>query len=116
MLVWSADKLPPGCPPTCGTGIHHKEGKMPNGHKLDLRRFEKKVTDLSSALTHLGDGKDLRELILILHRPGWTTPAEFRFASAIVDSMATHVMALAAMKTELLAGAKLVEVAEFAER
>ena len=48
---------------------------MPN-HKLEIRKFEKSITALSDALAHLGKGTDLRDLIMIIRKPGWTTPAE----------------------------------------
>lgn len=83
---------------------------MPTGHKIDIQRLEKKVTDLSDALAKLGSKDDFKKLILILRRPGWTTPAEFLFASAIVDSMAAQVSALAKLKGELLKGSDAVGV------
>jgi hypothetical protein len=75
---------------------------MPNGHNIPA--LEKKVTALSKALANLDSAEDFRELIRILRRPGWTTPAEFIFASGIVDSMTTHVKALEQMKGALLKG------------
>jgi hypothetical protein len=83
---------------------------MPTGHKVDIKRLEKKVTDLSDALAKLGNKDDFKKLILILRRPGWTTPAEFLLASAIVDSMAAQVGALAKLKGDLLKGSDAVGV------
>src|SRR5262245_45471030 len=81
---------------------------MSQGHGIDISALEKKVTDLSNALAHLSTAEDFKKLILILKRPGWTTPAEFTFASAIIDSMLGHTRALAAQKQELLKGAESV--------
>ena len=81
---------------------------MPDVHKLDIKKLEKKVTDLSDALANLGSRDDFKRLILILKRPGWTTPAEYIFASAIVDSMQNQAAALAKLKTDLLKGSKEV--------
>jgi hypothetical protein len=47
-------------------------------------------------------------LILEWRRPGWTTPAEFIFVSAILDSMASNVAALAKLKGDLIKGSKAV--------
>ena len=80
---------------------------MPN-HRAELKRFEKTVTELSDALAHLGRGTSLRELILIIKRPGWTTPAEFLMTSAILDSMQTHAGALVQLKQDLVKGAREV--------
>jgi len=81
---------------------------MPNGHKADIKRLEKKVTSVSNALAKLNSAEDFRRLILEWRRPGWTTPAEFLFVSAIIDSMAAHVAALANLKGGLIKGSKAV--------
>ena len=81
---------------------------MPNGHKIDIKRLEKKVTSISDALAKLSSAEDFRKLILEWRRPGWTTPAEFIFVSAIVDSMAAHAGALAKLKGDLIKGSKAV--------
>jgi hypothetical protein len=81
---------------------------MANGHEIDVKKLEKKVTALSDALAKLSNKDDFKKLIEILRFPGWTTPAEFIFASAIVDSMLAHTAALAAQKNSLLAGSKAV--------
>jgi hypothetical protein len=79
-------------------------------HEQDIRRLEKKVTDLSDALAHLATADDWKKLILILNRPGWTTPAELIFASAIVDSLQAHTIALTSLKGQLLKGSDAVVV------
>ncbi len=81
---------------------------MPNGHQIDIKQLEKKVTALSDALARLSSKEDFKKLILIIRNPGWTTPAEFIFAAGIVDSMLAHTAALATQKQGLLAGSKAV--------
>lgn len=81
---------------------------MPNSHKADIKRLEKKMSSVSKALAKLGSAEDLRKLILEWRRPGWTTPAEFIFVSAIVDSMAGNVETLGNLKGQLLKGSKAV--------
>ncbi len=73
-----------------------------------VRALDKKLTELSDALAHLGKGTDLKELTKIIRFPGWTTPAEFAFTVTIVDAMQTHVHALNNLSIQLLAGSKLV--------
>ncbi|HEX3126410.1 MAG TPA: hypothetical protein VH394_03705 [Thermoanaerobaculia bacterium] len=80
---------------------------MPN-HRAELKRFEKSITELSDALAHLGKGTSLRELILIIKRPGWTTPAELAFASSIVETMASQVASLERLQGDLLKGSQMV--------
>lgn len=81
---------------------------MPDHHKLDIKKLEKKVTDLSDALAHLGSRDDFKRLILILRQPGWTTPAEYTFATAIVDSMLAQASTLTRLKGQLVKGGKSV--------
>ena len=77
----------------------------PDKHILIL---DKKITELSDALAHLGKGTSLLELLKIIHFPGWTTPAEFAFAVLAVDSMHAQVNVLNTMSEQLLAAGKLV--------
>jgi hypothetical protein len=81
---------------------------MPDEHKKDIKGLEKKVTSISNALSKLSSAEDFRRLILEWRRPGWTTPAEFIFVSAILDSMASNVAALAKLKGDLIKGSKAV--------
>ena len=57
---------------------------MANGHRVGIDRLDKKITALSDALAKLGSADDLRKLLLIIRRPGWTTPAELAFALGYV--------------------------------
>ncbi len=74
----------------------------------DIKLLEKKVDSLSNALAKLGNEDDFQELVLIWKRPGWTTPAEFTFVSAILDTMNAEVKTLGELKTSLLRGSKEV--------
>ena len=73
-----------------------------------VKVLNKKITDLSDALAHLGRGTSLKELVKIIRGPGWTTPAEFAFSIAIIDSMQTNVQGLSRLNTQLLAASKLI--------
>jgi hypothetical protein len=64
---------------------------------------------LRDAILGLSAEQDIQELIRIWRRPGWTTPAEFLFASGLVDAMATQVDALVRMKTTLMKGSVAVD-------
>ena len=78
---------------------------MANGHIDDLIH---RVKSLSKTLSLLASSKDGAELIRVMKRPGWTTPAEFLMTSAILDSMQTHAGALVQLKQDLLKGAREV--------
>ena len=77
-------------------------------HDAQIRDLDKKVTALSDALAHLGKGTTMQELLLIIRRPGYTTPAELLFTTAIVDALQTHVNAINQLGNNLMAGAKAV--------
>lgn len=81
---------------------------MGNGHKIDIKKLEKKITSLSKALANLNSAADFRKLIQEWRRPGWTTPAEFLLVSGILDSMAGQIHALATLKGDLIKGSKAV--------
>lgn len=88
--------------------------------KHDLTRLEAKIKDVASSISALaarsealgaGAGEktlNLSGLIAIIHRPGWTTPAEWLFVNGILDSMAIHTEALAGLQQSLLAGSAAV--------
>ena len=77
-------------------------------HRADLKKFEKSITALSDALAHLGKGTSLRDLILIIRKPGLTTPAELAFASSIVETMTAQVSQLERLQTNLLNASRMV--------
>jgi hypothetical protein len=80
---------------------------MPS-HDDHVKLLDKKITDLSDALAHLGKGTDLKELLRIIRFPGYTTPAELAFSVAILDTMQVQVKTLTELNTQLVAAAKLV--------
>ena len=77
---------------------------------LEKIALEKKITTLSKALANLGKGgeKDLRELLLIIKKPGWTTIAELGFTIGMLDVMNQQVKLLGSVKSALLKTAKQV--------
>jgi hypothetical protein len=82
--------------------------QVAEGHAVELRELDKKITALSDALAHLGKGSTMRDVLLIIRKPGYTTPAEFRFTSGLVDAMQGQVNLLNQLGDNLLAGAQAV--------
>jgi hypothetical protein len=78
---------------------------MPDTH---VEVLTKQITALSDALAKLGRGTTLAELLKIIHRPGWTTPAEFSFASALLNATQMHVSAIETLQREILSASKAV--------
>lgn len=60
-----------------------------------IEKLDKKISALSDALAHLGNGTDLKELLRIIRNPGWTTPAELGLTIALLDSMTQQTAQLA---------------------
>lgn len=80
---------------------------MPSA-KVDLVKVEKKITDLSTALANLSSGDDLRQLIRIIRKPGWTTPAELALFNGLVDGLMAQAKVLDQMKAALMKGSNAV--------
>ncbi|MBN8886234.1 MAG: hypothetical protein J0I77_10970 [Rudaea sp.] len=72
--------------------------------------LDKKISALSDALAKLGRGVTLAELLKIIRNPGWTTPAEFAFATALINAVHTHIAAIETLQGELLTASKSVGV------
>jgi hypothetical protein len=80
----------------------------------DITSLEKKVTDLSNALAHLGTTEDLHTLLKIIKQPGWTTPAEFVLVNSIVESITAQTKSIATQRQQLLKAAEQVTTKEYA--
>lgn len=76
--------------------------------KIEL---ENKLNDLQAAYLDLSKrGADLKELIRIIHNPGWTTPAELLFALSMVDALQAQVTLAQAMHKALIKASEKVSV------
>lgn len=76
--------------------------------KIDIERLDKKITALSKALANLGKGTDGKDLLLIIRKPGWTTPAELAFSSALLDAATAQARGLQSMMSGLKGAAAKV--------
>jgi hypothetical protein len=83
---------------------------MPDNHALGISNLERRTKELTNTLSKLAEIKDFEELIRLIRLKGWTTPAELRFANAMVESMASHATVLAKTKAELMEASRLVEI------
>lgn len=81
-------------------------------HKVNVEKLGKKVTELSDALAHLDSPDDWKRLIILIHRPGWTTEPEFILTSAIVETMLNQAIELSRLKTKLLEGCEVISAKE----
>ncbi|GGR49413.1 hypothetical protein GCM10008959_08330 [Deinococcus seoulensis] len=74
----------------------------------DLGRLIREIDTLRGDLRALADTPHLDELLKLIPRPGWTTPAEFELVSAGVRQLNAHVHLLRDAQERLLRGARLV--------
>ena len=75
---------------------------------MDTKHIEARCKDLSQNLKTPADERNMTELMTIIHRPGWTTPAEALLVGGYLDAMNAHAQHLANLSQTLLAGARAV--------
>ncbi|MFT2720248.1 hypothetical protein ACMT4L_09615 [Deinococcus sp. A31D244] len=74
----------------------------------DLKGLTRDVEALRGDLRALAETRQLDELLKLIPRPGWTTPAELALVRASVGQLSSHVQLLRAAQDNLLRGAQLV--------
>jgi hypothetical protein len=79
---------------------------MSGDHVKDLERH---IGNLRKALTDLAAPTPLEELLKIIHRPGWTTPAEFALVTLNLDTMTSMARAMLQIKGDLIKAAGQVK-------
>ncbi len=75
-------------------------------HNLD--HVEKQLKALDGNLRKLAEDQSIAEMLRIIRKPGYTTPAEFKLTTGIIDSLGAQVEALIRLKQGLLEGSRLV--------
>ncbi len=81
---------------------------MDQQEKHDIASLERRIKDLSAQLKHVADDTDFEELLGIIHKPGFTSVAEYLLVSGIADAMQEHAKALAGLKQVLIDGSRAV--------
>jgi len=76
--------------------------------KHELVQLEARIQSLKTSHTALSNSLSLDELMNIIHRPGWTTPAELAFVNAGLDSIDAQMKQLSALTQGLINSARLV--------
>jgi len=75
---------------------------MPKKHNREIEKLAKQINALGDDVADLGDSDDLKSLLLIIRRPGWTSVAELAFARGVVESLRVQVQAVAGLKKSLV--------------
>ena len=78
--------------------------------KHELAHLETRIKELCENLVCLADDKDLQELILIIHKPGWTSIAEATLVNGVIDSILAQTKNVIELKKTLLAGSQAVTI------
>ena len=86
------------------------ELSMSQDHQKHIEKLGKHIEALSHDLAQVGNTEDLENLLLIIHRPGWTTLPEIAFASGIVESLHAQTKALIQLKSVLVKTSESVGV------
>jgi hypothetical protein len=84
-------------------------------HEVEIAALEKRIKNLINVVEAprkrtrgLKREDDLKSLLKIIRKPGWTSIAEFRLVSTYVDHLTEQVKAVEGLKTELIKNAKLI--------
>ncbi len=88
----------------------NKRGAKMDSQNEHVAELEARITDLRIQLLKVADAESFKELLILIHRPGWTTPAEALLVRGVVDSMLEHTKLLGEMKRVLLNGSRAVEL------
>ena len=81
---------------------------MPNQEEHDIASLETQITSLQEELIRLASEDDLSELIGLIRKPFWTTPAEYLLVNGAVSIMREQTRLLAEQKRVLMEGSRAV--------
>lgn len=80
---------------------------MADDHKRKLAELARGISALDRALQKK-DTNDLKQLLKIIRKPGFTTPAELQLLIGIVESLTAQTQAITRLRGVLLRGSRLV--------
>jgi hypothetical protein len=75
----------------------------------NIQHVERKLSAVKTNLRSLAGDDVYDQLVQIIHRPGWTTPAEIAFFETVLNSVDAHARLLSQLHKDLLRSAQLVE-------
>ncbi|HEX4022336.1 MAG TPA: hypothetical protein VHX63_14420 [Acidobacteriaceae bacterium] len=76
--------------------------------KEHIQGFERKLHELKQVVADFPGDDYYTLLVQMIHRPGWTTPAETMFFESVVDSMLSHARALSQLHQGLFTASQAV--------
>ena len=78
----------------------------------DVGQLERNLEQVQSRLRALVDEDRFAELIRIIKKPGWTTPAEFYLVNASIEIVSRQIEIVDHLSRELLEGSQMVGMKE----
>jgi len=78
---------------------------------IETKRLEKRITEFSTALAEAqtGNTKLIQELLLYIHKPGWTTVADIAFVHSHIDSLQNQLRNINEQMNAFIKASRLVE-------
>lgn len=76
--------------------------------KPDVKQLEANIKQVRADLAALADDSDMSEVLDMIHRPGWTTPAESVLVSGVVESLRAHTQLIVDLRQTLIIGCRQV--------
>jgi len=76
--------------------------------KKDTSNLVKRINAVKKQAADFPVDADMNELLKIIHRPGWTTPAELLFVLAGLEALEAQLQAIGGLSESLLAASRAV--------
>ncbi len=74
-----------------------------------IQQVARKLSALKTNLRSVAEDDVYDQLLQIIHRPGWTTPAEIAFFETVLNSVDAHTRLRSQLHKDLLRSSQLVE-------
>ena len=74
-----------------------------------IQQVARKLSALKTNLRSVAEDDVYDQLLQIIHRPGWTTPAEIAFFETVLNSVDAHTRLISQLHKDLLRSSQLVE-------
>jgi hypothetical protein len=74
-----------------------------------IQNVKRKLSAVKTNLRSVAEDAVYDQLLQIIHRPGWTTPAEIAFFETVLNSIDAHARLLSQPHKDLLRSSQLVE-------
>jgi hypothetical protein len=75
---------------------------------VHVEQLDKRVRSLQDILSGFATSNDLEELLMIIHRPGFTSPVELQFVNAMFDAMERSAAHTRQLHDALVAGSRAI--------